>query len=110
VGRIAKLYKKTGGTKPRPRPYGPRPVISDEILARIKQEIAADSSTTIPKIMEKLQLSCSRDAVRNAIIKRHKYTFKKTLAAAERQSPANAEKRAEYIKIQKFLPVSRFYF
>ncbi|MDR2519721.1 MAG: helix-turn-helix domain-containing protein, partial [Eubacteriaceae bacterium] len=61
VNRIIKLYKETGGTKPRPRPYGPRPVISDEILARIKQIIDADSSTTIPKIMEKLQLSCCSD-------------------------------------------------
>jgi transposase len=77
VGRIVKLYKETGGTKPRPREYGPRPVISDEILARIKQEIDADSSTTIPKIMEKLQLSCCSDTVRNAIIKRLGYTCKK---------------------------------
>jgi hypothetical protein len=77
VGRIVKLYKETGGTKPRPRPYGPRPVISDEALARIKQEIDADSSTTIPKIMEKLQLSCCSETVRNAIRKRLRHTFKK---------------------------------
>jgi transposase len=36
--------------------------------------------------------------------------IKKTLAAVERQSPANAEKRAEYIKIQKFLPASKIAF
>ncbi|MDR2519598.1 MAG: hypothetical protein LBC69_00840 [Eubacteriaceae bacterium] len=77
MGRIVKLYKETGGTKPRPRPYGPRPVISDEALARIKQEIDADSSTTIPKIMEKLQLSCCSETVRNAIRKRLRHTFKK---------------------------------
>jgi transposase len=110
VGRIIKLYKETGGTKPKPREYGPRPVVSDEILAKIKQETDADSSTTIPKIMEKLHLSCSRDAVRNAIIKRLRHSFKKTLAAAERQPPANAEKRAEYIKIQKFIPASKIVF
>jgi transposase len=77
VNRIIKLYKETGGTKHRPRPYGPRPVISGEILARTKQETAADSSTTIPKIMEKLQLSCCSDTVRNAIIKRLGHSFKK---------------------------------
>jgi transposase len=77
VNRIIKLYKETGGIKPRPRSYGPRPVISDEILARIKQEIDSDSSTTIPKIMEKLQLSCCSETVRNAIRKRLRYTFKK---------------------------------
>ncbi|MDR2519561.1 MAG: hypothetical protein LBC69_00650 [Eubacteriaceae bacterium] len=75
ANRIIKLYKETVGTDPRPRSYGPRTVISDEILERIKQEIDADSSTTIPKIMEKLQLSCSRDDVRNAILKRLRYTF-----------------------------------
>jgi transposase len=77
VIRIVKLYKETGGTKSRPRPYGPRPVVSGEILARIKQETGADSSMTIPKIMEKLHLSCCSEAVRNAIRKRIGHTFKK---------------------------------
>jgi hypothetical protein len=57
--------------------------------------------------MEKLQLSCSRDGVRNAIRKRLEHTFKKTLVAAEQQPPANAEKRAEYIKFKKFIPVAK---
>jgi transposase len=36
--------------------------------------------------------------------------LKKTLAAAERQSPANAEKRDECIKIQKFIPAAKIAF
>jgi transposase len=65
--RIIKLYKETCGTEPRPRSYGTNPVISEEKTARIKQEIDADSSTTIHNIMDKLQLSNSRDAVCDAI-------------------------------------------
>jgi hypothetical protein len=48
--------------------------------------------------------------ISNSLIIESHASKKKTLAAAERQSPANTGKRAEYIKIQKFLPASRIAF
>jgi hypothetical protein len=76
----------------------------------MKQGAGADSPTAIPKIMDRLQLACSREAVRSPIRKKHGHAYEKFWPLRSGSCLPMPKKRAEYIAVQKFMPDGKIAF
>ena len=82
VRRIIKLFKETGSIEPRPRAYGPKPLISDEKLDEAVGLLAENPNMPIKDLIEKLNLNVSQTTMRNALKKRRGFSYKKKLPGA----------------------------
>lgn len=76
VRRIIALYDETGSIEPRPRTYGPKPIITDEQLDEAVKILEESPSMPIRELNEKLGLNVCETTTRNAL-KRLGLTFKK---------------------------------
>ncbi|MCL1804356.1 MAG: IS630 family transposase [Eubacteriaceae bacterium] len=111
VRRIIDLFNETGSVEPRPRTYGPKPVVSDEKLDEAVLLLKANPSMSIKKLLIELGLSISETTMREALRSRRGITYKKKTGRCTRQKDEDvAQKRADMINAMPLLDAGKLKF
>jgi len=101
VIRLVRSYRETGTIQPRPHGGGRRPALGPEQLERLRELVRERPDATLEALRLALGVSCSTMAIDRALKKLGLPRKKKVLHAAERDTPKNKRKRADFRRKMK---------
>jgi transposase len=94
--RLLQHHRRTGSVQPKPHAGGPTPVLDDAAVQRLLQLVRQQPDATLAELRDRLGVPCHLATIARALHKHRITRKKKTLHAAERDTPKVRAQRAAF--------------